>query len=144
MRRVLAIAMAGATLAAVGCGGGGDQAAEPAASIPAPTTQARSGSSTTLNQATTVGVARLNLAVAKYCYAIISSGSATPAQERKAIIAVDDMIALARLDPDAVYAPGSGDPVTMRQFLGDIASQFENGGCSPSLASKLDRARESL
>ena len=55
----------------------------------------------------------------------------------------DNLIKLARQQPDALYEPGGDeDPITMRQVLSDLAS--DNEACNPQLTRKLDRAVDTL
>ena len=74
--------------------------------------------------------------------ALVSFGADPRGDYRAELLStVDDLIALAREDPDAIYE-GVDGPVTMRQVLSDAATELQSA--EPDLAAQLDRAVETL
>ncbi len=128
MRGKLTVALLATTLAGTLAGCGETVTTTVTATVTAPA-QAR------LNEDQTVRVAEIDVAIARYC---VKGVEATGPQIRAVIRGVDELIAMFRNDPDALYAV-RGDAVTMREHLADKASQLE--ACdTPTAAKQIDRA----
>ncbi len=140
MRALPAIVVALTALAA-GCGGGDE---EPAAATAPAETVATTVGPRVLDALDTVRVAEINLAFAEYCVAVLGGELPSPELQDQVVLGVDELIAVARRDPDAIVEVGDGGGVTMRQYLGDAASILDNGDCASDQARQLDRALDSL
>ncbi len=86
-------------------------------------------------------VTTFNLLVASAAMSCFADGTASDVEGLQQ--AVDETIALARKDPDAVYEPsGGGEQQTMRQVLSDAATELDD--CTDGYSAQLDRAAQTL
>ena len=140
--RLLSVLCLAAGLLCAGCG---DDEKPSSAAKPTTTTTAEQtpAGPKKLNPAYGTFVAATRLNAAKACVQRLKNGAETAKLHLALSRGADNLIKLARQQPDALYEPGGDeDPVTMRQVLSDLAS--DNEACNPQLSRKLDRAVDTL
>jgi hypothetical protein len=125
---LVAIALLAGSVA--GCGGGGDDGA--AATVPRPGP---------LSAGQRRQVDRAEQRIAAYCRRYgrsVGQGRGAPpaGAQRRGFAATDELIALARQNPQGVVRPG----LDLRTLLGDVAENLEGSNCDPRLVARLERA----
>jgi hypothetical protein len=90
-------------------------------------------------------VRRSEAAILGYCeraaLAVTGTGEAPSARQRaRALDAVDDLVALAGEEPDAILRAG----VDLRLFVGDLTEDLQGANCDPEIITRLDAGLASI
>ena len=90
-------------------------------------------------------VRRSEAAILGYCeraaLAATGTGEAPSARQRaRALDAVDDLVALAGDEPDAILRAG----VDLRLFVGDLTEDLQGANCDPEIVTRLDAGLASI
>jgi hypothetical protein len=139
--RLISVLGVGVVVLVAGCGDSGDGSGSRAESKPT-ATPAEKEKAGALGPENAVFVAATDANLARYCVQTLRDGVPSAKLDQAVRRGTDNLITLARDNPDATYQSHSAGTRTMRQVLSDMASDVDS--CDPQLAGKLDRAVDTL